>query len=105
MRTNSCLLDRKKEKERLSPQVKTLGGGGLTFVHTAALSVGTELQMRLHYYTDEIDLIGRVVWINKVENERETEFKCGLKYTAISEDNLARINHILNIHLGNPDKE
>ena len=104
LRADSQILLPDAEPEWFYPNIKTLGGGGLTFDFPAPFPVGTELKMRVYYYTDEIDLTGKIVWTNRIGEMRVCVFKSGLEFTKISEQNLARINHIIDIHLGNPEK-
>ena len=86
--------------EWFSPNITNLGGGGLTFDFPTSFPVGTELQMHLFCNTNEIDLVGKVIWTNKIGEFRYITFNCGIMYTNISQDNLAKINRILSVHIG-----
>lgn len=102
LRADSRILLPDTNLEWFYPNITNLGGGGLTFDFPTSFPVGTELQMRVFCNTDEIDLTGKVIWTNKIGDFRHITFNCGITYTNISEENLARINRILNFQIGNP---
>jgi len=102
LRSHSRIILPDMEPEWFHPHVKCIGGGGLTFDFPTEFPVGTEIQMRLYYYTDEIDLIGEVVWSGKFGEFRNTTYKCGLMFTKISKENQARVDRIINVHMSNP---
>jgi hypothetical protein len=81
--------------------LKTIGKGGLMFLSPIPLSIGKELQMRLLYYSKLIEFTAKGVWTEKIERRNRLMFKSGAIFTAISNDNLDYINHIVNIHTGN----
>jgi PilZ domain-containing protein len=86
--------------EWFSPNITNLGGGGLTFDFPTIFPLGTLLQMHLFCNTDEIDLVGKVIWTNKIGDFRNITFNCGIMYTNISQDNQAKINRIVSVHVG-----
>ena len=87
--------------EWFSPNITNLGGGGLAFDFPTSFPAGTELQMHLFCNTDEIDLVGKVIWTDKIDEFRNITFNCGIMYSNISQDNLAKINRILSVQIGN----
>jgi len=103
LRADSRILVSDTNPEWFSPDIKNLGGGGLTFTFPAPIPVGTQLQMQLHHYKDNIDLIGTIVWTKKTRDRDglrfTSEFTSGIEFTEISNDNLAGINRILNTYL------
>ena len=99
LRSHSRIILPDMDPEWFHPHVKCLGGGGLTFDFPSEFRIGTEIQMRLFYYTDEIDLVGEVVWSGKFGEFRNSTYKCGLMFTKISKENQARIDRIINVHL------
>jgi len=88
-------------EKRVPLFLKTLGKGGLMFLSPIPLSVGKELQMRFHYYSKLIEFTAIGVWSEKVLKRNSLLFKNGASFANISNDNLSRIDHIINIHTGN----
>ena len=86
------------EKDRFELQTKSLGGGGLMFLSPVKLSSGTRVEIRLFYYAHVIQFIAEVVWTEQLVGTETADFKCGLEYVKISQDDLLNIHQILENH-------
>jgi c-di-GMP-binding flagellar brake protein YcgR len=89
-----------KDLERYSLKIKTLSGGGLSFLSPLLLSVGTQIEMMLYDLTVQIIFTAEVTWIDNVLDSKTKAFRCGLKFTHISDEDLARIYRIVTNSLG-----
>ncbi len=81
--------------------LKTIGKGGLMFLSPIPLSVGKEIPMRLFYYSEFIEFTAKGVWAEKIQKRDTFLYKSGAVFTNISDKNLNRIGHIVNLHTGN----
>lgn len=92
--------DNHKEVDRYSINIKTLSGGGLSFVSPVPLSVGTQIEMTLYDLTVQIIFTAEVTWIDNASDLKNKMFRCGLKFTHISDEDLAHIYRIVTNYLG-----
>lgn len=81
--------------ERYSLKIKSLSGGGISFLSPVPLTVGTEIEMTLYKLTVPITFTAEVTWTEKVGDFQTERFKCGLKFTQISDEDLADIYQIV----------
>lgn len=90
------------ERGELHILTKTLGGGGLMFISPVQLSVGDILEAVLFYLTLQIQFKTKVVWTEQQLENQISDFKCGLEYTEISDEDRSLI---FNIVMSNQDPE
>ena len=81
--------------------LKTIGKGGLMFLSPIPLSVGKEIPMRLLYYSEFIEFTAKGVWSERIRKKKTFLYKSGAVFTSISDKNINRIGHIVNLHTGN----
>lgn len=89
-----------KDLERYSLKIKTLSGGGLSFLSPVPLSIGTQIEMMLYDLTVQIIFTAEVTWIENAPDPATKAFRCGLKFTHISDEDLAHIYRIVTNSLG-----
>ena len=89
-----------KDLERYSLKIETLSGGGLSFLSPVPLSVGTQIEMTLFDLTVQIIFTAEVTWIDNPPDPNTKTFRCGLKFTHISDEDLAHIYRIVTNNLG-----
>ena len=92
------VLLHENEKDRISLNTISLGGGGLMFLSPNKLPTGTRLEMRLYHYAHVIKFIAEVAWTEHLVGTETSDFKCGLEFVKISQDDLLHIHHILETH-------
>jgi len=99
LKTDFQVLRKAIGSDNCSPRVdttaKTLGTGGVMFVSNIPLTVGTKVDMKLHYYSITIEFVAEVVWTEERAGFNTPEFYCGSRYSAISYDNLTHIQNII----------
>jgi hypothetical protein len=89
------------DREQYSLKIKTLSGGGISFLSPVLLTVGTEIEMTLYKVTVPITFTAEVTWTEKLGDFQVERFKCGLKFTQISDEDLANIYQIVVSYLDN----
>ncbi|MBI3352651.1 MAG: PilZ domain-containing protein [Nitrospirae bacterium] len=82
-----------------SALIKTLGGGGLMFVSPTPLEEGTIVDMNVFFEFSTIPFQAEVVWTEINVERKQKEFRCGLKFRSISDDDLLYIQHFLHKQL------
>lgn len=87
-------------EKRVPLLLKTIGKGGLMFISPIPLSVGKELQMRLYYFSKLIEFTAKGAWSEKIRKNKAFLFKSGAAFANISNENLDRIDYIINLHTG-----
>jgi c-di-GMP-binding flagellar brake protein YcgR len=92
-----------KDIEQYSLNIKSLSYGGLSFISPVPLKVGTPVEMTIFNFMDQITFSAEVTWTKKVPESQTPNFKCGLKFAQISDENLVKIYHIVNSYLANPN--
>jgi hypothetical protein len=95
------ILTPNNDIERFSLKIKTLSGGGISFLSPVPLIVGTEIEMTLYKLSVPITFTAEVTWTEKVGDFQNERFRCGLKFTQISAEDLANIYQIVTSYLGN----
>ena len=84
-----------KDLERYSLNIKSLSGGGLSFLSPVPLPIGTQIEMTLYDLTVQIIFTAEVIWIEKATDFKTKTHKCGLKFTRISDEDLAHFYRIV----------
>jgi hypothetical protein len=79
--------------------IKTLGGGGVMFVSPTPLEEGTIVDMNVFFEFSVIAFQAEVVWTEINVERKQKEFRCGLKFRSISDDDLLFIQHVLHKQL------
>jgi len=97
MKGDFWILEEEKESEMFSRQIKTVGNGGLMFVSSVPLSVGTHLRVRLFDGSHDITFLSKVVWTKPVENSETTGFIIGLQYDPSDQVSLLDVDFFLKI--------
>lgn len=92
-----------RELEQYSLNIKSLSYGGLSFVSSVPLKVGTPVKMTLFNFMDQITFAAEVTWTKRVPESRTSDMNVGLKFTQISDENLVMVHHIVNSHLTHSD--
>ncbi|MBI1821688.1 MAG: PilZ domain-containing protein [Nitrospirae bacterium] len=100
LKTDFKILSAKKEAdissdELVTSNARTLGEGGLLFVSRVPLAVGTRVDMKLYFYSLTIEFVAEVVWMKEQTEFGTSEYFCGSKYAAISNDNFSHLRNIL----------
>jgi len=95
------ILSPNEDIERYSLNIKSLSGGGLSFLSPVPLPIGTEIEMTVNDLTGQITFNAEVTWTEKVGDFQNRKFKCGLKFTHISDEDLSKIYHIVTGNLEN----
>ena len=100
LKTDFKILSAKKEDdispgELVTSNARTLGEGGLLFVSRVPLTVGTRVDMKLYFYSLTIEFVAEVVWIKEQIGFGTSEYVCGSKFSAISNDNFSHLRNIL----------
>ena len=89
------------DMDRYSLKIKSLSGGGISFLSPVLLTVGTEIEMTLYKVTVPITFTAEVTWTEKLGDFQTERFKYGLKFTQISDEDLANIYQIVASYLDN----
>jgi uncharacterized membrane protein len=92
-----------KDLDRHSQNIKSVSGGGLMFISPVPLTIGTRLEMTIYNFIVQINFIAEVIWIQKVLDAKPSQFKYGLMFSQISDENLVQISRILNSNIPNPN--
>ena len=95
MNGDFSLLLPEMDKERTPAEIKTLGGGGIMFISSIPLSVGTPLQMRLFHWANVVKFTSRVVWSDPIVENDSTGFQNGVQFEQITNESLIQIRNIM----------
>jgi hypothetical protein len=102
--TFSVAASTEEDSKEESALIKTLGGGGVMFVSPTPLEEGTIVDMKVFFEFSTIPFQAEVVWTEINVERKQKEFRCGLKFRSISDDDLLYIQHFLHKQLQiNPD--
>jgi hypothetical protein len=95
MKGDFSLLLPEMDKERIPAEVKTLGGGGIMFISSLPLSIGTPLQVRLFHWANVVKFTSKVVWSEPIVDKDSTGFQNGLQFEKISNESLIQIRNMM----------
>jgi len=96
--------DQKEGVKKESVLIKTLGGGGVMFTSPVPLPEGALVNMKVFFEFSAIPFQAEVVWTELQVERKQNEFRCGLKFRSILDDDLLYIQHFLHKQLQtNPD--
>lgn len=79
--------------------IKTLGGGGIMFVSPMSLQEGSIVDMKVYFEFSSIPFQAEVVWTELQVERKQKEFRCGLKFRSILDDDLLYIQYFLHKQL------
>ena len=100
LRAEFVISDCEKESsQRESAVIKILGGGGVMLISPEPLSEGTLVDMKVYFECAEMTFKAEVVWTELQLERNQKEFRCGLKFHAIADDDLLYIQHVVHRQL------
>ena len=88
-----------KSSKKESVLIRTLGGGGVMFLSPIPLKEGTLVDMTAFFEFSAIPFLAEVVWTEMNVERKQKEFRCGLKFRSIGDDDLLFIHHFLHKQL------
>ncbi len=97
--TFSVAASTEDASKKESALIKTLGGGGVMFVSPTPLEEGTIVDMKVFFEFSTVPFQAEVVWTEINVERKQKEFRCGLKFRSISDDDLLYIQHFLHKQL------
>ncbi|MFI5305079.1 MAG: PilZ domain-containing protein [Nitrospiria bacterium] len=86
----------KRFSEMVSVSIKSLGGGGIMIISPILLREGSLVKTTLFFQSSEISFMAEVVWTDKKSGKKEQkEFRMGLKFRSISDNDLLYIQNFV----------
>jgi PilZ domain-containing protein len=85
--------------------IRSLNYGGLSFFSPVPFKVGMPVEITMYNFMDHIYFSAEITSIKNIAESATPNYKCGLKFTQLSDENRVKIHDIVNSYPANSNTE